>query len=66
MAAAAGVSSADATAATCQTEETASHDERSCLEATLRECKWNKRAAAEKLGIPYKTLLAKLRSYDLS
>ena len=66
LAAAAGVSSADATAATCQTEETASHDERSCLEATLRECKWNKRAAAEKLGIPYKTLLAKLRSYDLS
>jgi len=43
-----------------------SKEERERLEETLRSCKWNKRAAAERLGIPYKTLLAKLRSYDLT
>jgi len=40
--------------------------ERESLEATLRECKWNKKAAAERLGVPYKTLLARLRALDLS
>lgn len=43
-----------------------SQRERERLEQALRDCKWNKRAAAEKLGIPYKSLLTKLRSYDLT
>ena len=30
--------------------------ERDQLESILRECKWNKNAAAEKLGISYKTV----------
>lgn len=45
--------------------EAASNGERDRLERTLRDCKWNKRAAAEKLRMPYKTLLTKLRSHDL-
>jgi DNA-binding NtrC family response regulator len=39
-------------------------EERRHIESVLRECKWNKRAAAERLGMPYKTLLHRLRSYD--
>lgn len=39
--------------------------ERAKIEATLRECKWNKAAAAERLGISYKTLLTKIHSYGL-
>ena len=39
-------------------------EERQHIESVLRECKWNKRAAAERLGMPYKTLLHRLRSYD--
>jgi DNA-binding NtrC family response regulator len=39
--------------------------ERDQLESVLRECKWNKNAAAEKLGISYKTLLNKIHSYGL-
>ncbi len=35
--------------------------EKVLLENTLRECKWNKTRAAEKLGVSAKTLLAKLR-----
>ena len=58
--------SGDPTGIAGQHAPAASDDERSHLEATLRECKWNKRAAADKLGIPYKTLLTKLRSYDLN
>jgi DNA-binding NtrC family response regulator len=41
------------------------HVERVLLENTLRECKWNKTRAAEKLGVSPKTLLAKLRSAGL-
>lgn len=41
------------------------HVERVVLENTLRECKWNKTRAAEKLDISPKTLLAKLRSAGL-
>lgn len=41
------------------------HVERVILENTLRECKWNKTRAAEKLGVSPKTLLAKLRSAGL-
>jgi transcriptional regulator with GAF, ATPase, and Fis domain len=40
--------------------------ERSQFERALRESKWNRRAAAERLGIPYRTLLARLREYGLS
>jgi DNA-binding NtrC family response regulator len=39
--------------------------ERAKIEATLRECKWNKTAAAERLGISYKTLLTKIHAYGL-
>lgn len=41
------------------------HIERYLIEAALRECKWNKTRAAEKLGVSYKTLLAKLRTLGL-
>jgi DNA-binding NtrC family response regulator len=41
------------------------HIERVLLENTLRESKWNKTRAAEKLGVTPKTLLAKLRNAGL-
>ena len=39
--------------------------ERAKLESTLRDCKWNKSKAAERLGISYKTLLNKIHAYGL-
>jgi DNA-binding NtrC family response regulator len=39
--------------------------ERAKIDSTLRECKWNKQTAAEKLGVSYKTLLNKLKLYGL-
>jgi DNA-binding NtrC family response regulator len=39
--------------------------ERAKIEATLRECKWNKSAAAQRLGVSYKTLLTKIHAYGL-
>lgn len=39
--------------------------ERAKIEATLRECKWNKSEAAGRLGISYKTLFAKIHTYGL-
>ncbi len=47
------------------TARAASHVEKVLLENTMRECKWNKTRAAEKLGVSPKTLLAKLRSAGL-
>jgi DNA-binding NtrC family response regulator len=47
------------------TGRAASHVEKVLLENTMRECKWNKTRAAEKLGVTPKTLLAKLRSAGL-
>lgn len=44
---------------------TAEDSECASLEAMLRECKWNKAAAAERLGISYKTLLNKIHAYHL-
>jgi DNA-binding NtrC family response regulator len=41
------------------------HIERFKIETVLRECKWNKTRAAEKLGISSKTLLARLRALGL-
>jgi DNA-binding NtrC family response regulator len=39
--------------------------EREKIESTLRECKWNKAAAAERLGISYKTLLTRIKAHGL-
>jgi DNA-binding NtrC family response regulator len=39
--------------------------ERTHIETVLRSCKWNKNAAAQQLGISYKTLLSKLHAYRL-
>ena len=39
--------------------------EKAKIEATLRECKWNKADAALRLGISYKTLLTKIHNYGL-
>jgi transcriptional regulator with GAF, ATPase, and Fis domain len=41
------------------------HVERILLENALRECRWNKTRAAEKLGIAPKTLLTKMRATGL-
>jgi DNA-binding NtrC family response regulator len=42
-----------------------SHIEKVLLETTLRDCRWNKTKAAERLGVSPKTLLAKLRATGL-
>ncbi len=47
------------------TTRAVSHVERAMLEATLRDCKWNKTRAAEVLDVSPKTLLAKLRTAGL-
>src|SRR5229473_2941051 len=47
------------------TGRAASHVEKVLLENTMRECKWNKTRAAEKLGVSPKTLLSKLRGAGL-
>ena len=39
-----------------------SHVERVVIDSALRECKWNKTRAAERLGVSAKTLLAKMRA----
>jgi DNA-binding NtrC family response regulator len=41
------------------------HVERFLIENALRECKWNKTRAAEKLGVSFKTLLSKMRALGL-
>ena len=41
------------------------HVERFKIQEALRESKWNKTRAAEKLGVAYKTLLHKIRSLGL-
>jgi len=41
------------------------HVERFKIQNALRESKWNKTRAAEKLGVSYKTLLHKIRSLGL-
>ena len=43
-------------------ERALAHVERIKIERALRECRWNKSRAAEKLGISYKTLLVKIRA----
>ncbi len=47
------------------TSRATQHVERYLIEAALRECKWNKTRAAEKLGVSYKTLLTKMRALGL-
>jgi len=47
------------------TGRAANQVEKVLLESTMRDCKWNKTRAAEKLGVSPKTLLAKLRSAGL-
>jgi DNA-binding NtrC family response regulator len=46
-------------------ERALAHVERFKIQTALRECKWNKTRAAEKLGVSYKTLLNKIRSLGL-
>jgi DNA-binding NtrC family response regulator len=46
-------------------QRAAKHVEKVLLENTMRDCKWNKTRAAEKLGVSPKTLLAKLRAAGL-
>jgi len=41
------------------------HVERFKILTALRQCKWNKTRAAEKLGVSYKTLLNKIRALGL-
>jgi DNA-binding NtrC family response regulator len=41
------------------------HVERFKIQNALRESKWNKTRAAEKLGVSYKTLLHKIRALGL-
>ncbi len=41
------------------------HVERFKIQDALRETKWNKTRAAEKLGVSYKTLLHKIRTFGL-
>ncbi len=41
------------------------HVQRFKIEEALRECKWNKTRAAEKLGVSYKTLLNRIRALGL-
>jgi DNA-binding NtrC family response regulator len=41
------------------------HVERFKIEEALRECKWNKTRAAEKLGVSFKTLVSKMRALGL-
>jgi DNA-binding NtrC family response regulator len=46
-------------------QRAAAHVERFKIQSALREAKWNKTRAAEKLGVSYKTLLYKIRSLGL-
>jgi DNA-binding NtrC family response regulator len=46
-------------------QRAAAHVERFKIQNALRESKWNKTRAAEKLGVSYKTLLHKIRSLGL-
>ena len=46
-------------------QRAASHVERFKIQTALREAKWNKTRAAEKLGVSYKTLLNKIRTLGL-
>jgi len=46
-------------------ERALAHVERFKIESALRETKWNKTRAAEKLGVSYKTLLHKIRALGL-
>lgn len=47
------------------TRRAVGHIEKILLETTLRDCRWNKTKAAERLGVSPKTLLAKLRTAGL-
>ncbi|HXN24510.1 MAG TPA: sigma-54 dependent transcriptional regulator [Candidatus Dormibacteraeota bacterium] len=46
-------------------ERAQGHVERFLIETALRESKWNKTRAAEKLGVSFKTLLSKIRALGL-
>jgi DNA-binding NtrC family response regulator len=47
------------------TSRAMTHIERFKIAAALRDCKWNKSRAAERLGVSYKTLLNKVRALGL-
>jgi DNA-binding NtrC family response regulator len=46
-------------------QRAAAHVERFKIQSALREARWNKTRAAEKLGVSYKTLLHKIRTLGL-
>lgn len=47
------------------TSRAVDHIERFKIASVLRDCKWNKSRAAERLGVSYKTLLTKVRALGL-
>jgi DNA-binding NtrC family response regulator len=47
------------------TSRAMTHIERFKIASALRDCKWNKSRAAERLGVSYKTLLNKVRALGL-
>ena len=47
------------------TSRAMTHIERFKITSALRDCKWNKSRAAERLGVSYKTLLNKVRALGL-
>jgi len=51
--------------ATADRSSTIVHHERKLLQETMEACGWNKKAAAQRLGISRSTLYEKLRKYEI-
>ncbi|MDC0744859.1 sigma-54 interaction domain-containing protein [Polyangium mundeleinium] len=48
-----------------ETEQLTQQFEKQRIQAVLQDTNWNRRKAAEKLGIPYPTLLRRMREYSI-